>query len=264
MSRQTFIRSLKISQPSGVDVNINLFLSQKPIREEQKLKTLTKYVQRYPTGWKKRLELADLLYSMGKWTEAIEEYRQVIERQPQLIPVRLKLGKILQLIGREKEAIEIYESALSLFSNLKFPAEAESNFTQFYRATESHIIGLIEVCRQNFPKAIEAFSSATNLESNNPSHWLALGQVQRVIGNNLDALRAFETILSHYPDDIIALVNTYDTLIALGKTQTQLSSDFDDTNDNLWYKQAKKSLDQAIALAPDNYQIVKRQLSLVD
>ena len=199
MSRKIFTRLVNLSQPSGIEVTINLVLAEKPVREEQKLKTLTKYVQRYPSGWKKRLELADLLYGMGKWLEAIEEYRQVLERQSQLIPVQLKLGKILQLMGREKEAIELYETSLSLVSSLKFSSPALSNITQSHRATQSHIIGLIEVCRHNFPKAVEAFSSATTFEPDNPSHWLALGQVQRSIGNNIDALKAFEAILSRYP-----------------------------------------------------------------
>ena len=270
MSRKIFTRLVNLSQPSGIEVTINLVLAEKPVREEQKLKTLTKYVQRYRSGWKKRLELADLLYGMGKWPEAVEEYRQVLERQSQLIPVQLKLGKILQLMGREKEAIELYETSLSLVSSLQFSSPALSNITQSHRATQSHIIGLIEVCRHNFPKAVEAFSSATTFEPDNPSHWLALGQVQRSIGNNIDALKAFEAILSRYPDDIIALINIYDALIALGNAQSNHFLNQEkrqkeagkniDSIDNVWYEQAEKMLNQAMVLAPDNYQVLKRQI----
>ena len=71
MSRKTFTRLVTLFQPSGREVNVNLVLGKKPVREEQKLKTLTKYVRQYPSGWKKRLELADLLYGMGKWQDAI-------------------------------------------------------------------------------------------------------------------------------------------------------------------------------------------------
>ncbi|WP_375443173.1 tetratricopeptide repeat protein [uncultured Nostoc sp.] len=100
-----------------MDINIHLVLDEKPSRQDQKLKTLSKYVQKYPQGWKKRLELADLLYGMGIWQQAIAEYRQVLERQPQLINVRLQLGKILQMMKREAEAIELYGSALALSCN---------------------------------------------------------------------------------------------------------------------------------------------------
>ena len=159
MSRKTFTRLVTLSQPSGIEVNVNLVLGEKPIREEQKLKTLTKYVQQYPSGWKKRLELADLLYGMGKWQDAVEEYFHVIERQPQLIQVKLKLAKILQLMGRETEAIEVYETALSLVSDRPI--------------AQSHILGLIAVCRHDFQKAVEAFELATSFEPDNASHWLA-------------------------------------------------------------------------------------------
>ena len=253
-----------------------MFLAQKPTREEQKLKTLTKYIDKYPSGWKKRLELADLLYGMGKWLEAVTQYRQVIERQPQLIPVRLKLGKILYLMGKETEAIELYESSLSLISNFQNSSATSSNINNSYVAIKYHLTGLIEVCQHNLPQAIEAFSSATTLEPDNPCHWLALGQVYLQMGNKIDALKAFETILSRYPDDTIALINIYDVLMALAKANSPLPSNLDylnletedkadknpntDSIENIWYHQAGKILDQAVALTSNNYQILKRQI----
>ena len=54
---------------------------------------------------------------MGNWQQAVEEYRQVLQRQPQLIDVKLLLGKILQLMGKETEAIAVYETAKSLSDN---------------------------------------------------------------------------------------------------------------------------------------------------
>ncbi len=168
----------------------------------------------------------------------------------------------------------MYENALSLVANLQIYSPELSQNTQSKMATESHIIGLIEVCRHNFTKAVEAFKSATTLEPDNPSHWLALGQVQRSIGNQIDALRAFEAILSRYPEDIIALINIYDALLALGHARTQLLSNLDffnlekknkeednlDEMENIWYKQAERRLNQAIMLAPNNYQVLKRQI----
>jgi len=74
-----------------------------------KLKTFSEYVQQYPSGWKKRLELANLLYAMGRIEQAVEEYRQVIEWQQPLIGVRLQLGKLLQLMGREVEAVAVFD-----------------------------------------------------------------------------------------------------------------------------------------------------------
>ncbi|MCJ8282049.1 MAG: tetratricopeptide repeat protein, partial [Rivularia sp. ALOHA_DT_140] len=121
MSRNNTSKLLSFIQPSGVELNINLVLSEKLSRQNQKLQTLTQYVQKYPSGSKKRLELADLLYAMGRLEQAVEQYHQVLVKQPQLIEVWLKLGKILQLMGKTAEAIEVYESALSVETSSSSP-----------------------------------------------------------------------------------------------------------------------------------------------
>ena len=114
MSRNTALRVVSLTQSSGVELNAYLVLDEKPARIDQKLKTLSEYVQQYPSGWKKRLELANLLYEMGHIEQAVEEYRQVIDRQqPPSIGVRLQLGKLLQLMGQKAEAVAVYESALA-------------------------------------------------------------------------------------------------------------------------------------------------------
>ena len=219
---------VQFPQPSGVEMNVHLVLDEKPTRQDQKLKTLSKYIQKYPQGWKKRLELADLLYTMGSWEQAIAEYRQVIERSPQLLNVRLQLGKILQMMKREAEAIEVYGSALPLSSN---------------RATQHHIGGLIAVCKGDTQKAIIAFDSAADLEPDKIVHWLALGQVQKGRENPIGALRAFSRVLSLNSNDIVALIYSYDALMAMGD-----------------FQEARQKLSRAIALAPDDFQVLQRQL----
>jgi len=80
MSGRFYTSLLQLCQSSALEMNVHLFLEEKPTRQEQKLNTLSKYVQNYPQGWKKRLELANLLYEMGDWEKAVAEYLQVIER----------------------------------------------------------------------------------------------------------------------------------------------------------------------------------------
>ncbi|MEH2246048.1 tetratricopeptide repeat protein [Nostoc sp.] len=219
---------VQFPQSSGVEMNVHLVLDEKPTRQDQKLKTLSKYIQKYPQGWKKRLELADLLYGMGSWEQAIAEYRQVIERSPQLMNVRLQLGKILQMMKREAEAIELYESALTLSCN---------------QGTQHHINGLIAVCKGESQKAIIAFDSAADLEPDKIVHWLALGQVHKARENPIGALRAFSRVLSLNPEDIVALIHSYDMLMAVGN-----------------FQEARQRLSKAIALAPDDFQVLQRQL----
>ncbi|QSJ20178.1 tetratricopeptide repeat protein [Nostoc sp. UHCC 0702] len=209
-------------------MNAHLVVEEKPARQKQKLMTLSKYVQKYPQGWKKRLELADLLYEMGNWQQAVAEYRQVISRQPQLIDVRLQLGKILQIMGLEKEALEIYEKALLLSEN---------------EATQNHIKGLIAVCRGESQKAIIAFNLAAALEPDKVVHWLALAQVHQEKENPIGTLSALEQVLSINPDDLVALIYSYDALMAVGDIQT-----------------AREQLNRAIALAGDDLRVLQRQI----
>ncbi|MBD2602941.1 tetratricopeptide repeat protein [Scytonema hofmannii FACHB-248] len=209
-------------------MNAHLVLEEKPARLEQKLITLSKYVDKYPQGWKKRLELADLLYEMGNWQQAVAEYRQVIERQPQLIDVRLQLGKILQLMGLEKEALEIYEKALLLSEN---------------EGTQNHINGLIAVCRGESQKAIIAFNLAAALEPDKVVHSLALAQVHHGRENPFGTLSALKQVLSVNPDDVVALISSHDALKAVGDIQT-----------------ARERLNRAIALAGDDLRVLQRQI----
>lgn len=85
-------------------------------RELQKLRTLRAYVQRHPSGWKKRLELADQLYRLGYTDEAIGNYRQVLTRQPRSLRVMLHVGQLLQLEGYNAEAAYMFRQALELAS----------------------------------------------------------------------------------------------------------------------------------------------------
>jgi tetratricopeptide (TPR) repeat protein len=209
-----------------VELNAYLVLDSKPTRIDQKLKTLSEYVQQYPSGWKKRLELANLLYAMGRIEQAVEEYRQVIDRQQPSIGVRLQLGKLLQLMGQEAEAVAVYESALANARN---------------EASRQHISGSIALCRNDTQGAILAFESAASLEPNNAAHWLALGQVQMGRGDAVAAKRSFDRVLSLNPDDVVALIDNYDASQAVGNV-----------------RQAQWRLSKVLELAPGDFRVLKR------
>jgi tetratricopeptide (TPR) repeat protein len=229
MSGNNFSCLVPVTRPSGVELNAHLVLEKKLTRQEQKLNALSQYVEQYPSGWKKRWELANLLSVTGNWERAVQEYRQVIERQPQLIDVRLKLGKLLQLMGREAEAIEIYQDALPLSDN---------------EATKQYISGAIAICRGDTKKATAAFENAADLQPNNAGYWLVLGQLQMGRENPIGALRAFEMILSLNPDDITALIHSYDALMAVGNLQ-----------------EAQQRLHKLTVLATDDFRVLQRQLN---
>ena len=226
MSRNFASSVVPISPSSGLNVNAYIALKDKPIRQEQKLRTLRKYIKKYTTGWKKHLELADLLYEMGRWSEAVFEYYQVIEIQPQLIEPHIQLGKILQLMKRKEEAIAVYEQAI-------FLAKKE--------ATKQHLFGLIKHCQGDDRDAIAALKLATDLEPKNLVHWLALGQIQMKSELSANTLLTFETILSIDPNNLMGLVYGYDLLLVLGN-----------------FSEAEIYLKKAVEVAPQDIQTLKR------
>ena len=229
MSRNFASSLVQLSPRSGLDVNVYLALSQKPNRQAQKLETLKKYVEKHSSGWKKRLELAELLYATGQWSEAIAEYQQVIQKQPQLLSPQIQLGKILQLIGQEEEAIAVYQIALTL-------AKQEASI--------HHLKGLIASCQNCLNGAIDAFTAATNAAPTNPAHWLALGQTQIAMESPAAALASMEAILLLDPNDLTGLIYSHDLLLALDNPS-----------------KAERRLDHAVAIAAQDVQTLKRLIA---
>ena len=270
MAALNFTRLINLYSHSGENLDVDIFLHQKPRREQQKYQTLSKYIEKYPSGWKKRLEFADLLYEMGEWSQAIEQYQIVIERQPQLVSVRLKLAKIWQILGSTKDAIAIYKSCLDWIDDLQLSHSLSLNVSHSHKANKFHILGLIALCRQNYSEAIKNISGATIFSPDNCCHWLALGQAYQQNQQYLDALKAFDAILSYQPDDLVALLHIYDVLVILSELEVDLPHDISHLhadNDKItprefWLIIAEERLQRAINLSADSYQVLYRQISL--
>ncbi|MEM7065221.1 MAG: tetratricopeptide repeat protein [Cyanobacteria bacterium P01_B01_bin.77] len=226
MSRNASPCLVPVSHANGVALNAQLILEQKPTRQQQKLKTLTKYVHTYPSGWKKRLELAKLLYTMGQWPQAMHELSQVIDRHPQAMEARLLLGHLWQLTGNEQDAIALYEESLTWVRD---------------DATRYHIAGLIAQCQRCPHTTLRSFEKAALQEPSNSAHWLILGQVQSTLEMPWAAQRSFDVLLSLKPDDVTALLHSYDTLLQLGQ-----------------FNLAQQRLEQAQGIAPNDFRVLMR------
>lgn len=169
----TLSRTIRVHSPSGLQGHFEILVDKKPSRQRQKIRTLRKYVERHARGWKKRLELADLLYETGAWEEAVDGYRHVLKKQPWLTAVSVRLGEILRLIATEEESVAVYELALPLARRA---------------ASRCHLKGLIASCRHNYALAILSFQEATVLEPDNAAHWHALAAAYRSLGYSAESL----------------------------------------------------------------------------
>jgi RNA polymerase sigma factor (sigma-70 family) len=98
---------VKIYLPVGIEKDIPVFLRRKPGRYKARLKTLKEYVTKYPGGWKKRLELAEIFYALGDWYRAVKELSQVVGVHPQSLYARVLLGQVLLYTGESEKAAKI-------------------------------------------------------------------------------------------------------------------------------------------------------------
>ena len=204
-SQVVAIRMTPIVTTAGVEVYTPLMLDHKPARQAQKAATLRAYVERYPSGWRKRLQLADLLYAMGCWEEAIELFHDVLQRQPGQLCARLRLGRMLRLLRRESEAIEVYENA---------PAMSGS------AAAHDYLRGGVALCYGRWDEAARAYAAAAVREPDRAVYQRELGLTWLRAGCPAKALQVFDQLLQAHPDDLAALTFSYDPLMAAGREET--------------------------------------------
>lgn len=226
MSNITATTLVSVQHSTGVQITAHIPVEKYSTRLQTRLKTLKKYVSQYPRGWKKRLELADVLYTLGNWSQAIPEYYAVLHRQPRLLSVRLRVSTILYLLNRSGEAIALYQSAL----------EGETD-----PATCHHIQGKIYECEQSEIAATLAYQKAIDAEPRNAAHWYALAQSYTRQDEFEKAVHAYDHILELQPKDAIAISHSADLLWHLSAHAESISR-----------------TKQVLAIAPDHAPAIKR------
>ena len=229
MSKTITTQVVIVDFPGKIKIDVYLSMESRPNQKLKKLTSLTNYIEKYNSGWKKRLELANVLYFIGDWLKAIKEYQTVLKKKPKLIKVWLQLGHIFHLTGAKNKAIYAYESALALSS---------------HRVTQQQIKGLIKLCQRRYQNAIKEIQIATKINPNTSTHWLSLGVTYLQMESPVAALQAFEKFLKLKPNDIKGLHYSHDALLAMGKIKT-----------------AQKKLELARQLAPNNINVLERVIN---
>jgi len=199
-----YFKSVSVILTAGIELDYCLVLDRKPTRERTRIRTLRKYSERHPNGWKKALEMAYLLYTTGKWDESIALYRYVLEKRPQLLNVRLQLGNILHIAMRRDEAIDVYEQAL--VHHTKVPAR--------------HVLeGMIQSCCGDYQRAAKEFEAASRLDPFLPRLRYLWGRACQKAGIFDRMLDVFDRILEFDPGNLIANIYRHDALLALDRYQ---------------------------------------------
>ncbi|ETW94474.1 MAG: hypothetical protein ETSY2_49760 [Candidatus Entotheonella gemina] len=198
------IRMVQIVTRDGVERYVPLALDHKPARQQQKLATLHAYVQRHPGGWRKQEQLAELLYTMGDWEQAVSFLQHVHQRQPPKLDVRLRLAQMLRGLRRESEAIEVYQGLLTSTEGA---------------AMRHYLNGCIALCHRHIDEAAALYAEAAALKPDHARYGRALGLTWLQASRAEAALHAFDKMLQDDPDDLVALTFSYRPLLSTGRSQ---------------------------------------------
>lgn len=179
-----------------------IFLPLRAHRLETRLPSLLKYVSRHPGGWKKNLELAQILYALGNWPRAETEFRQVLKIHPRAYSAWILLGGMLMESGRMEEAAHLYTEAGSLTR----------------RASSGEFFGgMIALCNQCSDKACAAFQKAIDMEPANLTFRHALGACLFQSKQFAACYGHFQDVLTSTPTDIVALAHCCELSLLLDR-----------------------------------------------
>lgn len=106
-------RIVTLTLPHGGEFQLRLRVDPEVARAEGEIEARRLALTRRPAAWRKRLELAEICYHSGRWAEAREEYRRVLDQQPACAVSALRLGEILRREERPEAAARVYRAALA-------------------------------------------------------------------------------------------------------------------------------------------------------
>src|SRR5205807_2144841 len=109
-------RVVTLSLEGGTEVQLCLRVDREVARAEPEIQArlalLEARAPRGPAAWKERLALAEICYHAGRWEQAREQYRAVLEQDPACFAAALRLGVMLGQEQQPAAAARVYEAAL--------------------------------------------------------------------------------------------------------------------------------------------------------
>ena len=161
-----------------------------------------------PTSYQTHELEAEGLESQGKWTEAAEIYRKILEEHPKLRGIHYRLGRIAlsqpELPTADEDARKEFEQELAID-----PVNAAAEFW------------LGEIARRagQWEDAIPHFASAAKLDSNFGDALLALGTALNSAGRFTEAIPPLEQYVKKAPEAIAGHYQLYIAYLRTGRKE---------------------------------------------
>ncbi len=212
----------------GLVRTVPVFLKRQSPRQSTREQTLLDYIARHPGGWKKRIELAEILYSQGEWNKSIRQLEMVIQKNPHSIDTFLTLGQLLKDTGRCRQAASVYRKASSYVHN---------------QSSKRYLNGMRELCHSNRREGIRELNTAVKLEPKNTTFLNALALIHLEGDFTHQAAEFFERVLAVDSKNLVALTHIYEPLLAMG-----------------CMNKAEKAVDRLLYLCPGNAPALHRKI----
>jgi len=185
---------VEIRVPTGGEIQLCLRIDGDLNGAESEIESRRGRLRFRPDAWKKRLELAEMLYHCARWDEAQEEYRRVLAANAACYAASFRLADILAQGLRQGEAAEILRSEIDHGA----PAPAMARLRAEMLAAERRDEEAVEAYRR-------AISVSPREAENHYGLHISLGRLSRY-QDQLDNLAQLRTIA---PKDMFGYVQAY-------------------------------------------------------
>lgn len=163
--------------------------------------------------------VAETLRDMGKFEEALAQYRALVERWQNDAGLRSGLASVLMEAGRYQDAIKEFNIALQyrggivaenglatsykLAGNIDRALEIYDNILEYAPFNTATLCGRAEVFRANddLSAALDAYNLAIERASHSPRPWAGLGHVLEDLGRFEDAKKVYSEGERRFPGD---------------------------------------------------------------
>ncbi|MCX7726887.1 MAG: tetratricopeptide repeat protein, partial [Chitinispirillaceae bacterium] len=145
---------------------------------------LQKYTELRPTDATSLQKLGDLYYELKNDSAAIAAYKNLLKVNPKAKGFYNKYIELIDKRGTQEEKLSVYTNAVAA-------GEADATVYLF--------LGRASMKGGNYPKALQHFEKATQLDPNNIAAMKSLAECQKYTGNISGAILSYEQVVALDP-----------------------------------------------------------------
>jgi tetratricopeptide (TPR) repeat protein len=216
----------KIPEKSGLNQTTVLMLSKMysgAAQDEKALKLLFDHVKQFPSAVSCYEEIGRLLVSCGRYEEAVDTYKRVVELNPREQNGYYSLGLAYYRTGMKEKSVECFRKAICI--------KPDS-----YRSYYNLAVVLEEMNQED--EAASIFRKVTELAPDFVDAYNNLGILLSTTGRHAEAVRVYLKGIERNPDDYSLYFNMGITLSEQGKCH-----------------EASEAFRNALKLKPDEHEI---------